>query len=84
MKEQIKTDEETSIVYIQVLKGKTRNARRKIPIHHRLLSMGFRDFVDNQTNSNLFNFDSKALTRKFTFFRTEFSIPKVDQEGKQL
>lgn len=84
LKEQIKTDEETSIVYIQVLKGKTRNARRKIPIHHRLLSMGFRDFVDNQTNSNLFNFDSKALTRKFTFFRTEFSIPKVDQEGKQL
>lgn len=81
---QIITDQKTSIVYINILKGKTNNAKRKIPVHSELLKKGFLHFVDSKTGQNLFDFTSNQLTNNFTFYRNKYNIPPIDHDGNQL
>ncbi|MEQ5875233.1 hypothetical protein J3455_11865 [Pseudoalteromonas sp. NFXS39] len=81
---QIITDPDTSIVYIQVQKGKTKNAKRKIPVHTTLIQNGFLEFVDTKIDRNLFDFDSHQLTKHFNFFRQEFDIPLRDPDGSLI
>ena len=83
--DQIITDPETNTVYIQILKGKTKNARRKVPVHKRLLELGFQSLVDRtEQKQRLFNVESKHLTQMFSKFRSLFDIPKLDNDGSQL
>ncbi|MBH0093334.1 hypothetical protein [Pseudoalteromonas sp. SCQQ13] len=81
---QIINDLDTNIVYIQVLSGKTKNARRKIPVHKKLLEYGFLDFVDSRASNKLFDFGSPHLTKHFNFFREQFDIPTKDRDGNLL
>jgi len=81
---QIITDSDTNIVYINILKGKTKNSKRKIPVHRELLKHGFLDFVDSKTDCDLFDFDSRKLTQHFNYFREKFDIPNKDKDGNLL
>lgn len=82
---QIITDLESPVVYIQIRKGKTKNAIRKVPVHKRLLELGFESLVDRtEQDQRLFNVESKHLTQKFSSFRSMFDIPKLDEDGSQL
>ncbi|WP_158683761.1 hypothetical protein [Pseudoalteromonas sp. T1lg22] len=84
-KSQIVTDTETSIIYIQILSGKTKNAKRKVPIHKRILEKGFMDYVDTKSmDDELFELNSNQLTNRFALFRKEFEIPNNDEAGNQL
>ena len=83
--DQVITDPESYVVYIQIKKGKTINAIRKVPLHDRLLELGFQSLAERtEQNQRLFNVESKHLTHKFSSFRSMFDIPKLDKDGCQL
>ncbi|MCQ8849813.1 hypothetical protein NQT74_14595 [Alteromonas stellipolaris] len=78
----IKQDADTGIQYIHVSGDagsvKNKSAIRQIPIHEELIERGFLDFVETKS-TNLFNKDSKFLTRFFSnIIRRECEIPKED------
>ncbi|OUS73435.1 hypothetical protein B5G52_04100 [Pseudoalteromonas sp. A601] len=78
------TDPRTGVVYMYIRKGKTVNAERRIPLHKKLIELGFMSFVDSKINSKLFRFDGNYLTSYFSFFRQRFNIPHTDHEGKLI
>tara|TARA_B110000211_G_C13835104_1_gene445326 strand:+ start:55 stop:654 length:600 start_codon:yes stop_codon:yes gene_type:complete len=86
-KSQIITDDEddtdSGVIYIQVHSGKSKNAKRKIPIHSTLLQKGFLEFANRKEN-RLFELSSNQLTNRFSFFRKKFDIPAINKAGEQL
>ncbi|MCO7251662.1 hypothetical protein [Pseudoalteromonas sp. Ps84H-4] len=78
------TDPDTGIKCFYVRTGKTINAQRRVPIHHKLIELGFIDFVESKAGTVLFDFESSQLTNHFNFFRSEFNIPQCDQWGHKI
>lgn len=82
-KDNIITDAESNIVYINILDGKTTNAKRKIPIHSKVLKAGFMEYVDKREDK-LFDLKAKNLTLKFNHYRKLFQIPRTTEGGELL
>lgn len=82
-KSNIITDVESNIVYINILDGKTTNAKRRIPVHNKVLKAGFMEYVDKRENK-LFDLTSTKLTLKFNHYRELFKIPLTTEEGELL
>ncbi|MBO0138914.1 hypothetical protein J0673_21640 [Vibrio sp. Vb2736] len=81
-KSQVVTDEDTNVVYFNILSGKTANAIRKVPVHRKLLKAGFRDYVDSCSNE-LFKFTRQHLTNYFNVkLRPMFDIPSKNSAGE--
>ncbi|WP_171036831.1 tyrosine-type recombinase/integrase [Pseudoalteromonas sp. S3260] len=78
------TDPETGIECFYIRSGKTVNAQRRVPIHTKLISLGFMDFVKDKVDEALFNFESNKLTEHFNFFRAEFNIPTYDLWNRKI
>jgi integrase len=77
------TDDESNVVFINILDGKTTNAKRRIPIHNAVLKAGFMEYVDKREDS-LFDLTSRKLTLKFNHYRELFQIPLTTEEGELL
>jgi len=82
-KNNIITDTDSNVVYINILDGKTTNAKRRIPIHSEVLKAGFMEYVDKREDS-LFDLTSHKLTLKFNHYRELFQIPLKTGEGELL
>ena len=46
-------DTDSGVIYIQVHSGKSKNAKRKIPIHSTLLQKGFLEFANRKENISI-------------------------------
>lgn len=78
------TDEDTSVVYLNITDGKSENALRKVPVHKELLKQGFMAFVDNCID-RLFDVPANALTGHYSnVLKPELDLPDMSQYGKRL
>jgi len=84
-KNQVITDQDTSVVFINILGGKTSNAKRKVPIHNVILKAGFMEWLDSRPTADLFSFASSNLTNYYyRILRPLFNIPKKNPAGELL
>jgi integrase len=87
----IKFDTACNRYYLFILEGKTKAARRKVPIHINLINMGFLDFVKKRTinqdkEARLFR-DFKTdhyITNKFCSTFETLSIPRLNDELRRF
>jgi integrase len=77
------TDPDSNVVYMNITDGKTENAIRKVPIHDKILKTGFMEYVDNRKHK-LFDTTSAKLTLKFTHYRKLLQIPVKTEAGELL
>ncbi|MGI2178163.1 tyrosine-type recombinase/integrase [Shewanella frigidimarina] len=87
----VKFDIETKRYYLLIEEGKTKAANRKIPIHKKLINIGFLSFVEKmKLNQNLTgklfrSFKSDHyITSKFRSSLDILGIPKQNEEHRRL
>jgi integrase len=83
--EHILTFGDSNTVCIKVIDGKTKAAKRMIPVHKDVLKLGFREMVDSCSNKKIFNFDSNKMTSYYYHvLRKELDLPDTSEEGGSL
>jgi len=80
-------DDDNGVNYLHITNAagsiKTKNAKRKIPIHKKLIELGFLKFVSKKEN-NIFNIKGRDLTKWFKDIRFNLGIPITTQSGELL
>lgn len=76
-------DEDTEIYYFNITKGKTANATRKVPIHSKLLKLGFLDLV-SENKKTIFDFKASHMSAHFDKLRSILDIPFSNTAGELL
>lgn len=69
---------------LNIIKGKTVNATRQIPLHQSLNDWGFLDFVDDQENFLLplvATTNRKKIHKVFSDLRDSLNIPSINEQG---
>ncbi|WP_417614353.1 tyrosine-type recombinase/integrase [Oceanisphaera sp.] len=76
-------DEDSSLDYFFIGKAKTAAGIRKVPVHQRLIELGFLDFVQASKGSKVFPelTSYNAITRHIDLVRDKLEIPPTDVEG---
>jgi integrase len=77
------TDQDTMVVYMRIVDGKTKNAIREVPIHKDVIKAGFIEYVESKDNK-LFDTTSQKLTLKFNHYRELFNIPSKTKYNELL
>lgn len=77
------TDQDTMVVYMKIVDGKTKNAIREVPIHKNVLKAGFIEYVQSKEDK-LFDTTSQKLTVKFKHYRRLFNIAPRTEANELL
>lgn len=67
--------EKDRVKFIAIRHGKTKNARRVIPLHPKLIEAGFLDYVA-KCDERLFGIDAKTLAKRFPAFRRKYGAER--------
>lgn len=82
----VKQDNDSGRWFLDISKGKTKNAIRKIPVHPQLLEWGFLDYV-KKCNGYLFpvvaTTNRNKLHKMFSTLRDSLNIPAVTSKGER-
>ncbi|MGO2282439.1 tyrosine-type recombinase/integrase [Vibrio casei] len=79
--EDIRTDDDTGVLYFYIKGTKTDNAQRRVPIHKYLIDRGVVDYIKA---NNGFNISSEALSMMFTKLLRKLDIDNLNEQGELL
>jgi len=88
-KDDIKKCKDTGITYFDITGDagsvKTESSQRKVPVHNKLIEMGFLEYVKQVTGKKLFDRDGKYLTSFYSgTLKKQCAIPEVDESDDPL
>jgi integrase len=64
------------ISFVAIAKGKTKNARRFVPLHSKLIAAGFLKYVAKSDDGKLFGIDAATLAKRFPTFRRDHGVTR--------
>lgn len=77
----IRTDEDTGVLYFYIKGTKTDNAQRRVPVHKFLVDRGVVDYIKA---NNGFSINSSALSMMFTKLLRKLEIDNLNEQGELL
>lgn len=86
--EDIRCDEDSGLYYILITpkagRLKTPNAFRTVPLHSRLIELGFLNFINKDGRIFASNVNGQAISKWFPLFATKCGIPNENDYGESL
>lgn len=77
----IRTDDDTGVLYFYIQGTKTDNAQRRVPVHKYLVDRGVVDYIKA---NNGFNISGGALSMMFTKLLRKLDIDNLNEQGELL
>ena len=86
-KQDVKEDADSGRFYFDITTDagslKTKQSKRRVPIHAALVEAGFLDVVHNSSEGQLFEVEPQRVTNWFRELRIKLGVPACDSEGNR-
>ncbi|MGM8228710.1 tyrosine-type recombinase/integrase [Cellvibrio sp. ARAG 10.3] len=86
VKQNVRRDDDSQVLYFHIPDGKTANAIRNIPVHSKLVELGLLQYLESLTSQRLFpdKVKSRTITGWFPSFRDKLGVPSTNDFGESL